>query len=1069
MSKTGLQDQQARHAIRTELDRTFLVEAGAGSGKTSSLVERMVALITGGRCLPENMAAVTFTRKAAGELRERFQDKLEKALREATDEDLRQCLSAALARLDRAFLGTIHSFCARLLRERPVEAGMTPDFTEIEGMEEALLQERAWAEYLTRVRLLQPEMLHELDRLDLSPGDLKDAFRELSLYPDVQMAVTPAACPDLSPARAKLEELCLRAGRCLPEKEPEKGWDGLQRLCRLVQHRSRVFDLDDDRHFLRLLARMDKEAKPTLNRWPCKDDAKEMAADFQAFRNHFVRPALRQWREYRHKTLMDFLLPAVDTYQALREKENKVNFQDLLMRTARLLKENIEVREYFQQRYTHLLVDEFQDTDPIQAEIMLYLTGTDTAGQEWTRLSPRPGALFVVGDPKQSIYRFRRADIDTYNCVREIIEQSGGEVLRLTANFRSLPAVIDFANAAFAEILQENPPYQAHFEPMQHIRVPVPGTTGGIFRLLVEARGNQEDIVREDAHQAASWLRHCLDSELRLSRTPDEEEAGISPAASEKDFMILVRYKKHMAVYARALEECGIPYTLSGGGDIAASQELWELLFLLQAIADPDNPVALVATLRGLFFGISDDLLYRFKQAGGHFSFLAGAPGSDPDVSRAFTPAWEQLCLYHRWSLSLPPSSALEKMITDLGLLPYALSGSMGKGRAGHVLQAVEMLRGWEKSGLSGFADAVSFLELLLNTGLEDELDIEGGRSPGVRIMNLHRAKGLEAPVVILANPGKTTTHQPTLHVRRTAGIPRGYIRIQQRRNDFAVETLAQPVGWDAHAAEETSYQQAEEMRLLYVAATRAKNIMVVSTYTPKPEKSPWYLLEKYLLDMEVLARPDLPPIPREEREPIIPALLQSARDEISAGIARVIAPTYRHQTVTQRAGEKAPSREYTGRGLSWGNIIHRALEVLVKEEENVHLNNMVHALVCAEGRPRQECEQVHDVLRSVMSTPFWQRVRQASEKYAEIPFGLREGDSYLTGIVDLAFKEKTGWVLVDYKTDTIRDDDHLWELVHYYSPQVREYARRWEQLSGEKVAEYGLFFVSILKYHVIQ
>ena len=172
MHKATLKDQAARDKISSSLDQTFLVEAGAGSGKTAGLIKRMVALLAEGRCEPQKMAAVTFTRKAAGELKERFQVGIEERWRQETDQQVRERLTESLEKIERIFTGTIHSFCARLLRERPIEAGIAPDFTEIEGLEEKMLEETAWEQYLVEVGANNPQLLGRLDELDLSHSDL---------------------------------------------------------------------------------------------------------------------------------------------------------------------------------------------------------------------------------------------------------------------------------------------------------------------------------------------------------------------------------------------------------------------------------------------------------------------------------------------------------------------------------------------------------------------------------------------------------------------------------------------------------------------------------------------------------------------------------------------------------------------------------------------------------------------------------------------------------------------------------------------------------------------------------
>jgi ATP-dependent helicase/nuclease subunit A len=1045
------------------------VEAGAGSGKTTSLVGRMVALIAGGRCRMENMAAVTFTRKAAGELRERFQEKLEQAYRQTDDESARQRLGEALSQLDRAFIGTIHSFCSRLLRERPVEAGLPPDFTEIEGLEEKLLMEAAWEEYLLDVRLNNPTRLENVRKLDISPTDLKQAYFKISVYPDVIFPSAPAPYPDLRQARSELLRLLDAADNSLPTAFPD-GFDGVQRMFRQALRWQRIFDISEDRVLLRLLALMNKSPSLIQKLWPDKNTAKQINLQFITFRDNYARPALQRWREYRYHPLLGFLLPAAAHFAAIRKRESKVNFQDLLMVTADLLKNNTEVRSYFQQRFTHLLVDEFQDTDPIQAQVMMYLAGADTEESDWTKLIPRPGSLFVVGDPKQSIYRFRRADIDTYNRVKKQIQLSGGEVLHLTANFRSLPAIIDWVNPAFDELLSaEAPPYQADPVTMHPFRENDADTLSGLLKIQLPAanRNRQEDIVAADAETIAAWIRHCTDGGVRLARTREELEAGLTETPVAGDFMVLVRYKSRMAQYARALEKYGVAFNLSGGSDISESRELQELLFLLQAIADPDNPVPLAAALRGLFFGLSDDMLYQYRRSGGSFSVRAGVPANAPEeVKKVFTPVLQKLGLYSRWSRELTPSAALENIISDLGLIPFALSGSMGKGRTGYILQLIELVRGREAMGEAGFAAMADFFAQLLDSGLEEELDITAGTSPGVRIMNLHKAKGMEAPVVILANPSKKVDRLPDLHVRRTSHTPDGFLQIT-KEGKFKAEPLAEPPGWEAYQAEECRYHSAEEARLLYVAATRAKNALVISTYPNKPELSPWQPLEGFLTEAEILEEQDVcPPLVSPPAEPVTPELLAAAATQIRENLAQSIVPTYHKISVTGLSkAEDGPERFHTGKGPGFGNVVHRALESLARERGKTDLSVVIPELLRQEGRPENEKEAVVDLLNRVQQSELWQRALASPELLTEVPFGIFTNDTYLTGAVDLAFRESDGWVLLDYKTDYVRDKEHLAQLVRYYSPQVREYARRWEEITGEKVRLCGLFFLDIPEF----
>ncbi len=1072
-NKIALTDQAARDSIKHRLDQTFLVEAGAGSGKTTSLVDRMTALITSGSCQVEHMAAVTFTRKAAAELRERFQLKLERAYRAETDRERKARLGSALSHLHLAFIGTIHSFCGRLLRERPIEAGLSPDFAELEAWEEKLLEKRAWDEYLAQMRIENPNLLQDLRELDVSASELEDVYKQLVLYSDVELETSQVPYPELQPVRDAVLGWFARVAALMPAIRPDDGWCPLQKHIRLVTRWQRSFDLSDDAYFLRLLAKLKSGGKPTQKRWHDGKLAKRLGEEFAELQASVIHPALQAWWEYRYQPLLKFIAPAVEHYQRLREQENKLNFQDLLLRTAQLLRGNQEVRAYFQRRFTHLLVDEFQDTDPIQAEIMLYLSGDDLSEQDWTQVRIRPGSLFVVGDPKQSIYRFRRADIDIYNQVKRQIKSSGGEVLHLTANFRSLTEIIDWVNQGFGELFSHSAePYQAEYVPMQPVRLNAEGMHGGLKRLhLGEVDGRkQELILQEDVKQVTNWLNWALQGNLQLTRSDDELLMGHTHAAVAEDFMILVHYRRDMARYAQALEQLGIPYTMSGGNDIASCLPLWEIYYLMQSLADPEDQVALVAALRGLFFGISDDALYQFKLAGGEFSCLEPLPDLPAGIQADFKHAWETLNRYYQWSRELPASSALERIMADSGILPWTLTQPMGKGQTGYMLQALELLRQEEEKGLAGFAEAVDFLGQLLTSGTDEELDIEAGLRTGVRIMNLHKAKGLEAPVVILANPSRTADIPPVLHVRRTQGQAKGYLRVARKRG-FTTDVIAQPPGWDDHEQEEQLFLAGESVRLLYVAATRAKNLLVVSYSQQHAKKSPWEALHAYLPD-DAWEGELLESVGQDIKmtTAVTPEDLDKVRQIMRERLQLLSAPSYSQTSVTETAkgGQPVPTRFQTGRGMSYGNVVHKALELLATDSQ-LDLDELSLEMLREEGRDESEQAQVVDLLRKVLQAPIWQRMQAASERLTELPFGVYEQDTYLTGVIDLAFREGDAWVLVDYKSDTVADEAHLMELAEYYRPQLELYQRYFEQATGETVRECGILFTDVLRYITLE
>jgi len=1110
MNKVVLNDQADRNKIRNELDQTFLVEAGAGSGKTAGLVDRMVALLAAGKCEPEKLAAVTFTRKAAGELKERFQAGLEKRLREEKDAAKRERLSEALEKIERVFTGTIHSFCSRVLRERPIEAGIAPDFQEVEeGLEEKMLSDLAWEEYVVAIGAGEPQKLDELEELDLSIAVLKEAFRLINNYSDVEIKKVKKSRPDFTQARIALDCFCKQAEKLLPAEEPSGNWDKLQELSRQAISWQEYFDLKDDRYLMRLFNILNCNVGYTQNRWyeqyinqgiePKKAkerglaEADQLLAAFEALRDNYIARAITEWHEYRHYHILKFIEPATEYYREYRRRNNVLTFQDLLMLTAELLGDNPGIRKYFRERFTHLLVDEFQDTDPIQAQIMFYMTGLELDEKDWAKTKPKPGSLFVVGDPKQSIYRFRRADIATYNLVKDLIVNSGGEILNLNTNFRSLPSLISWGNQFFNGLFNALPPYQAEFKNMEYVRRKSSGCAEGVFSLSSPKvyRHSPVPIVEDNADKVGDFIEKALSGTFMLSSYDEGEKCEVARKPEPQDFLIITYKKDYLALYARALEKRGIAYSLSSGGGFSDSDELRELVVLLEALADPGNQAALVAVLRGIFFGVSDDQLYRFKKQGGNFSYLSSLPRSlDKDLEEIFTPTWAMLKEFWLQTRKLTSGSAIEKIAGEIGLISYALASEMGVGKASCVLQAVELVRSRESCGVTGFNEAVDYLKLLIEEGVEEEIALDGGSNPAVRIINLHKAKGLEAPVVILAGPAGRKVYDPTLHIDRSKKNAEGYLLITKKKGEYHKEILGLPPDWDNKMSEEEKYRDAEINRLLYVAATRAKDLLVISTYAGKPEISPWFPLEGSIDSFDVVDALEyvdsLEPVhsadegengikeikaAEDQSKKITEDELIKARDEIAGSFNEIAKPTYSHVSGTNLGEEKlTPVRKQKGKGTEWGTLVHSVLEDLVRMKVSAgassdcspatkDLEILAEKVIKHEGQDPAYKEDLVELLANFIESALWQRVCAAEEVLVETPFGFWEGCQYSTGIVDLAFREGGGWVLVDYKSDLIESDAHQKALVQSYRPQVGLYCNGWQKITGAKVKDCGLYF----------
>lgn len=1088
-------DWKAREKIVKELNRNILVEASAGSGKTSSLIHRMAALIKSGKFKVDEIAAITFTKKAAIELKERFQQKIEDSFRETEDEKEKDYLREALSNLEQCHLGTIHSFCARLLRERPIEAGLDPEFTELDDLDDTLLKEEAWGRYLLNLKIEESPSLIHLEELGIKPSELADCYKTICTFPEIKPVFQASPKPSLKEAIKEIISFSDEASQYIPDEEPKMGYDKLQEAVLSVKKMKGFHDyIKEDYNKIKLLEKFDrdfsKQGNVTLNRWTSKEKAKEYRDSLVLeLQEKVINPILQQWREYCYAYTIKFVLPAVEYYHELRQRISMLNFQDLLLKTSCLLRDYPEVRQYFQQKYKCLLVDEFQDTDPIQAEIIFYLTsqdGQDACKMNWQKLIPRPGSLFVVGDPQQSIYRFRRADIAIYNLVKELIEKSGGEVLKLQANFRSLHSIGSYLNPIFEELFSSGQgKYQAVYSPMQTVWEDNPQYISGVRQLIVSKESNKNNTIRQDAQSIARVIRDMVDKGFRLVRSEEEIKAGISPSIAYKDFMILLYYKKRMDIYAHTLAEYGIPFTVSGYASLNESQQIKELLKLFRLMRDIENQILIVAVLRGIFFGFSDDDLYQFKEAGGEFDFYEKIPEKlNPKLQENFDKAFCRLRQFHLWTQKLPPVTAMEKIIIDSGLLSHSSLEGYNLNKCGELYFILEKLRKAEAGEVIGFASMVDQLEKMLEAGVEEELDILTEENT-VRIMNLHKAKGLESPVVFLAIPYNTAAHEPTYYIERTGQEPYGHFLVYRSNayNKGKGKRLAQPKNWEDYCRLEASYNEAEDIRLLYVAATRARNLLVISSLNHKSNKSnPWLPLLKNITEEMNIPVPEAGLPEAKEKVKEEKSLLNGYKEiqkEYGQWMKDLSKSSYYEKKPTDFKDEekhrKIPTVDVGG--TAWGSAVHGIFDYLIKEDpDEQSLSLHAGSALKKQGVSLKRKEELVWIVRKFKKSDLYQRLKKAEFKYSEVPFTINIEPAHplyaeldgqdsrsviLTGTIDLVFKEADGWVVIDYKTERPKNEKDYPKLVEVYQKQIAIYSQVWRDITGEKVKQSSIYFTS--------
>jgi len=632
-----LADAPERDLIATALDTTLVVEAAAGTGKTTEIVNRIVAVLAEGRATAKSLVAVTFTGKAAGELKLRLRAALERRRIAEHDPTRRTNLENALARLEEAHVSTIHAFCDELLAERPVEARVDTDFRLMDEGRAELVFRDAFTRWFQGALEKPGEGLRRVLRRQGSGSVMERLFTsarklaEWREYPalwrrdpfDRDAAVDAAV--DAVRALATATENPKWTGDYL-YKETAPARELMAEITRSEVDRTRDYDgvegalvaLSRDNDFARARAGSGERYSVTHLRADVRalhQATVQILAAFAEQANADVAPLLQ--RE---------LLTSVEAYDDAKRRAGTLDYTDQLLRARDLLRDRVDVRGEFQGRFSHIFVDEFQDTNLLQAELLLLLAANDASTSDWRKVKVKPGKLFIVGDPKQSIYRFRRADVHVYEEVKQQLVRDGATCVYLRTSFRSMPTIQRVVNAAFAPLMTGETSGQARYVPLAPYRLdtaqpsvvalPVPRPYG--------KRDHTQYAIRESLPDAVAAF---LDWLLNESSWTVEEEKKRVPVEARHVCILFKQYTSTeysqgvprpldlTRAYIEALEAREIPHLLVKGRSLHAREEVMTMRAALTALEYPDDELSLYATLRGTLFAVKDADLFEYRQA----------------------------------------------------------------------------------------------------------------------------------------------------------------------------------------------------------------------------------------------------------------------------------------------------------------------------------------------------------------------------------------------------------------------------------------------------------------------
>ncbi len=1057
------EDARARARIREHLDQTLFVEASAGTGKTAALVDRFLHLVLAGRSV-ERIVAITFTDKAAAELRDRVRQGLEARLKQECTDEERALIEKALHDLDRAEISTIHAFCQSLLRSFAVRAGIDPAF-EIEDVVAAERRfEERWRTYLDSLgaeahavaavgRLLDLGLTHynlqDLARNLWQRTELADRLQEEPLTaPSVEW-------PDLGVLREDLASIDMSH---VPQTDRLR--------IKIEATRAKLRELQSARPEERdaFLASIASDLNPATGNlgnqgnWKGSGDLKEARESTR----DAIKSLLDTLEGLRAKALADALPLFVDfvTREAgARREEGRLIFDDLILGVRDVLRAYPSARDELRQRYDTILIDEFQDTDPLQAEIALAFAAATDAN------APDPGRLFLVGDPKQSIYRFRRADMAIYASTRERVAVAGGETIDLALNRRSQPGVLTWVNEVFQRVIgpgldiEVQPPYRPLY-PHRHDTLEGP-TVAWLGHMVAEATATQ--VRQMEAQYIAAHCRGVVDRGWQVAN----RDGTIRPARYG-DIAVLLPARTILQPLERSLAHEGIPYRVEGGSLVYATQEVRDLLNCLTAIDDPSDDVAIVAALRSPAYACSDVEIARFRLAeGGSFNYLSpalsGFEGLVADGLRS-------LRSWHLQRADLSLAVLVERFVADRRLVEIGLLDSGNRNAYRRARFLVEQARQFEAGGPESLR---SFLEWLERRAGDAILDSEGASldddEDAVRVLTVHAAKGLEFPIVFLAGLGT-----PPISTTPVFGHDRndGRIAVNIGAKTRSAQFKLGPV--DAVDSHEKLHGEAERARLLYVAATRARDHLVFSLFHQERTRdcAALKLIEAGAKDF---ADP-MPPVTLSRPVQTQPfANLQTDLDgwdesTFEADRAELVTGAHvQHYTSATALGrdDKKEEREddtepwSRGRaGTHLGRAVHAALQTLAWDAADEEIEAVARAQTVAEAVPHMADEAATLIRVALQSEPA-RRALDAKRALREVPFALPHGNTILEGYVDLLIEGEDGSIeIVDWKTDHV-PADAVEARLRDYELQAGVYVLGIEAATARPVSRVTYVFVS--------
>ncbi len=1085
------QDILSRERIVKDIDHNYFVEASAGSGKTTSLVYRMVSLIEHGVPV-DKICTITFTKAAANEFFERFQsllsirsgdtpDRSDDLMGERTEESKKLC-QEALSNIDLCFLGTIDSFCNMIAHEMPAELKIPSSSSVISKEEYTRVVKEAYGDILKDTNHPLHSLAvkfnnfidHPFDAFVKGIGAISD-FRNLKVLYD--SSLVDMTFDDYLGLKDKGNILEIFDNLTQPDnadlyapKPTNKGridakdeiTNTLKKLKSDLNNWSDYFS--DLKYGLKNISKMngflDEAEYTSLGHYLAEKTSAKAALKFSEDFLKEIDEYQKKINRYAYAIYLHFVLSVLDEVTTNLRKQGKFQFFDFLLYLRDAFKESAMgdrvLIDHVFERHSYFMLDESQDTNPLQTEMFFYLTSTKQ-DKDWKKMEPKEKSLFIVGDPKQSIYGFRGADVKAYLQNKKIFEDKD-ELLVLTRNYRSHASLKEWFNDSFDDMLNYKEELYKDFA-LEHLDIPIddddctkaisrdnPDILEGVYRYVVNASSRPAT----DSEEVAKLIVDIMNNKkiYRAKFNPDTKKMEATEDKIKYSDFLVVPFSSNMARLIEAFDRYNIPMVVEGKMVFDSAETFNVVLDLLYLLKEPYNKASLNKVIYSDLFTLNDSDIIQMLNDGFDLDISNSQINEIKFSNAKHKEMIDKLHALYENTLAMSFSSTMQYILNDktLNIFERVTSKDME-----YIYYLIEKVKEGEENGsISSLEQLRNYVSLFLDSGDEQRTLRFSDQVNRVKIANLHKVKGLQAPIVILARPN-SSAHSLSQYIDYTDNPPSIKFSKIEEGGDSHV-TYASTDAFDDEMDKWEASAKAEQDRLAYVGATRAESALIVCKNNGD-NVGYWKELIARIPSSRSLSKPNVDEMLPDFEDAslgeyhINEESHKQSFDYVSPSQSRHNGLNTNKDEIDDADFDKGDEQREAA--TMKGTIVHKLMECIVSSKNTYDVEELIKNILSDYGYSKEYDVMLHNVASKILNGGFEQvnssldkdvlkTLLSAKKVWCEVPFSYQsQKGNIVSGIIDCMYLDDSGYHIIDYKTNEERDISVLEE---HYKGQLTHY-----------------------------